>query len=225
MIKYETIFNNKTLNIFTDASITRIGEETIGAPGYIAVTGSENIIDKKELIIRKTTNNQCEIYAIFMAIQCAIKNRDKVEVINIFSDSQFAIYGLREWIFKWVSNIREDTLYNSTDKPVANQEIFLNIIYTILRENLNINFYHNRGHFTGGQVRKFIELFTKHNFLDDYIDTAAACTIMYYNDMIDKSTKRLLSNINLSDIHILELPNYVASKDLDMEQYKKLLNI
>lgn len=222
MIRFESIFNNNTLNIFTDASMHNHNNENIGAPGYVAVIGN-NIVNKQAIILRESTNNESEIYAILMGIQFALINRDKVKVINIFSDSQFAVFGLREWIFKWMNNIKDDRLYNSSGKLVANQKIFMNIIYTILDYNLNVNIYHNRGHFTKNQIREFIHLFTKHNFLNDYIDYRTASSIMYYNDIIDNYTRDSLKAQEFPNK--LEILDYTATNEVDMKQYKKLLNI
>jgi hypothetical protein len=146
-------------------------------------------------------------------------------VINIFSDSQFAVFGLREWIFGWLNNIKNDRLYNSSDRMVANQKIFMNIIYTILDNNLNVSFYHNRGHFKQSQVDLFIELFTKHNFLNDSIDRKTALAIMYYNDMIDNLTRNIIRNTNIFKYPKLDILDYLARNDLDINHYKKLLNI
>ena len=223
MIRYNSIFNNKTLNIFTDASVLKLKGETIGSPGYVAVVG-ENIISERSEILRCSTNNQSEIYAILMAIQLAFYNKDKFEVINIFSDSQFAIYGLREWIFKWINNIYDDRLHNYAGALVANQKIFMNIIYIILDNDLKINFYHNRGHFKNNQVNEFIRLFTKHNFLNDYIDYQSAYKIMYYNDKVDNNTRSLLHSTNEFPPK-LEILDYLARSNLDMNRYKELLNI
>lgn len=223
MINYNQIFNEKTLNIFTDASMRTIKNEVIGAPGYVAVIDN-NIVNQDMRILRESTNSESELYAIYMAIQYALLNRDKVQVINIFSDSQFAVYGLREWIFSWMNNIRNDRLYNSSKKEVAHQTIFMSIIYTILQYNLQISFYHNRGHFTETKIDEFRKLFRKHNFLNDDIDLHTARTIMKYNDRIDNATRSLLySTSNLPNK--LEIPDYLARNDLDMNHYKKLLNI
>lgn len=222
MIRFESVFNNNTLNIFTDASIYNHNGEDIGAPGYVAVIGN-NVVDKQAIVLRESTNNESEIYAILMGIQFALANRDKVKVINIFSDSQFAVFGLREWIFKWMRNIKDDRLYNSSGKLVANQKIFMNIIYTILEYDLKVSIYHNRGHFSKNQIKEFIHLFSKHNFLNDYIDYRTASGIMYYNDMVDNYTRNLLKEKIFPQK--LEILDYAATKNLDMQQYKKLLNI
>ena len=223
MIRYTDIFNDKTLNIFTDASVLKLQNETIGSPGYVAVVG-ENIVSERSEILRYSTNNESEVYAILMAIQLAFYHKDNFKVINIFSDSQFAVYGLREWIFKWINNIHDDRLYNSSGALVANQKIFMNIIYIILNSNLKVSIYHNRGHFKNSQVKEFIKLFTKHNFLNDYIDYQSAYKIMYYNDRVDNNTRSLLHNTKQFPPK-LEIPDYLARNDLDMNYYKELLNI
>lgn len=223
MITFNMVFNDNTLNIFTDASMTKTDDdESVGCPGYVAVIGNL-VVDRQAQILRESTNNESEVYAILMAIQFALANRNKVKVINIFSDSQFAVYGLREWIFKWMNNIQDDRLYNSSGKEVANQHIFMNIIYTILQYNLNVSIYHNRGHFPKSKTQEFIKLFKKHNFLNDTIDYQTASSIMYYNDMIDKYTRGTLQQNKFPNK--LEMLDYCASNDLDMNHYKKLLNI
>lgn len=224
MIKYNEIFNDKTLNIFTDASVLKTEKETIGAPGYVAVI-DQSIVDQRNMILRESTNNESELYAIYMAIQYALQNRDKVEVINIFSDSQFSVYGLREWIFSWLNNIKGDRLYNSSGKEVANQKIFMNIIYTILDNDLKVSFYHNRGHFIFPKdTERFAKLFTKHNFLNDYIDNVAVCLIIHFNDIVDNNTRTLLHDLTQFPPR-LEIPDYMARNDLDINHYKELLNI
>lgn len=223
MIHYTDIFNNKTLNIFTDASMCRTNNEEIGAPGYVAVIG-DDIVHENIKILMDSTISESELYAVYMAIQYALLNRDKVKVINIFSDSQFAVYGLKEWIFNWMNNIRDDKLYNSSKKEVSHQSLFLNIIYTILYYNLEVSIYHNRGHFTENKVDEFIELFTKHNYLHDYIDIETAIAIMKYNNRIDKITRKVLTDTNQLPCKMEKL-EYLARNDLDLNHYKKLLNI
>lgn len=222
MIKYENIFNNQTLNIFTDASIRPLRKEYVGAPGFVAVIG-DNVVKRDVRILRESTNNESELYSIYMAVQYALQNRDKVTVINIFSDSKFSIYGLREWMFKWVNNIKFDELYNSSNKPVSNQSIFLAILYTILEYNLKINLYHVRGHFTQFKVNQFIHIFSEYNFLSEYIDKRAALKMIECNNDVDLYTRKALYIDTLPSKLIL--PQYVAREDIDMEQYKELLNL
>lgn len=222
MIRYKNVFNKNTLNIFTDASTLNKSNEIIGAPGYIAVI-DDIVVHKDIQILRETSISESELYAIYMAIQYALINIKRVSVINIFSDSQFAVFGLREWIFKWVNNIKDDKMYNSSGKEVAHQSIFMAIIYTILSYNLPVSFFHNRGHFKYNQIDEFIDLFTKHNFLSENIDKSIAKTIIYYNDRIDNETRFVLKKGGFPPK--LSMPEYLVRTDLNLDQYKKLLNI
>ena len=102
----------------------------------------------------------------------------------------------------------------------------MNIIETILYNNLEVRIYHNRGHFrkTPAKVKKFIESFTRHNFLGDSIDEETACNIIYYNDMIDNYTRSMLQDPSTFPDK-LNIPDYLARNDLDLNHYKELLNI
>lgn len=222
MIKYEDIVNENTINIFADASIRTMNNETIGCPGIVVLL-DKNIIHKEYRILRKTTNSESELYAIYMAINYALQYNG-TKTINIFSDSQFAVYGLREWIFKWLCNMNNDTLFNSSRKEVAHQNLFMNIVYTILDNNLQVSLYHNRGHFTKNKVKEFVKLFKKHNFLREEIEFKLAFVIIDCNNMVDSMTREVLyKNFKLEPP--LLLPEYMARNDLDMSHYKELLNI
>lgn len=232
MINYEQVFNPYTLNIFTDASMASVcaGTETVGVPGFVAINSNDNIpwnMKRSSNVFRETTNNQCELYAIHIAVIEAIQNMDNFKVINIFSDSQFSVFGLREWIFDWVKNMRDSVMYNSSNKPVANQGLFMSIIYNILNYDLNVNIYHIRGHFNNNKVDEFITLFSKHNFLNDFIDERLAKELIKYNNDVDQFTRNRLKHIDklLPMYPYLMIPEYVASPDLNLDHYKKLLNI
>ena len=232
MIDYERVFNPYTLNIFTDASMNNVNGETIGVPGFVAVNSNDNIpynVKSSSQVLRQTTNNECELYAIHLAVIEAIYNMDNYRVINIFSDSQFSVFGLREWIFDWKKNIRDGIMYNSSNKPVANQSLFMSIIYNILAYDLHINIYHTRGHFNDNKVDEFIESFTKHNFLNDFIDERLAKEIIKYNNEADHFTRdrvKLLKQKILDTMYPpLLIPQYDADSNINLNRYKKLLNI
>lgn len=226
MIRYHEVFNKDTLNIFTDASTKTIKGETLGLPGYVAVVGDE-VISQKVIVLRSSTNNQSEIYAIKMAVEFALQHRDKVKVINIFSDSMISIYSLREWVFKWVNNIQNDNFMNSSNKEVSHQSIIMSIIRTILENNLKINLYHNRGHFNPNnkkEVAEFVSKFKEINMLKDDISTSIAIHIMKYNDMIDNASRDFIKGLPINDIDKLSILEYRAD-NFDINQYRYLLNI
>ena len=128
--------NSNTLNIFTDASIKQVGQETVGCAGAFCVAGKDRtIINQTNRILRYATNNSSEITAVKLGIDLAIDYRNDFDTINLFSDSKICIYGLREWIFNWIDNMSNGVLYNSSNTEVANQEMFKKIINLITHYN------------------------------------------------------------------------------------------
>lgn len=166
-----TILDKKTLNIFTDASISKMstpsGDIVIGSAGAQFYMGT-NLIDSKYQILYDTTNNQSELTAILIGVYNATLLRNKVDHINLFSDSRISVDGLRSWIFRWTRNIYNGEMLSSSGSPVANQQILLKIIDVITANNLRINIYHVRGHLDNNTYKsryKFENSFLKHNKL------------------------------------------------------------
>ena len=199
MITHSDVFNNDTLNIFTDASVYSEDRKWFAScPGAICIIGN-TIIDSNQFIVYDSTNNEGEIKAIRLGIYFALKYRDKVKQINLFSDSSICIQGLNNWIYNWVNNIgRNGVLFTNSNKPVANQEIIKSIVSDIVSHDLHINFYHVKGHV---DIRKdediyhAIKVFKTSNGLD--IDYKLAKQISYYNNTVDINTRNLLCNSNI----------------------------
>lgn len=223
MIPYSRFVNDHTINIFTDASILQVVNKNksmhfVGAPGFIAYLGNK-IIHQYTEVRAKTTNNYCEIHAIRLAVEYAytLANPDNQYTINIFSDSKISIYGLREWIYSWIRNSHQGTLY-STSGPVKNQEEFLATVYLILSKNLRINFFHVRGHHDHGSQKEFIkfrESFRRENHINDTIEDTLINYLIKGNSEIDNLTRRQLS-----------IPNLITAAYIAEEMYqKKLLSI
>lgn len=188
-----SVFNTKTLNIFTDASVSQKDHKT--CPGYVSYIGNDRI-NERYVILDQSTNNEGEIYAIYMAIQEAIWKKPFVSRINIFSDSRISVMGLREWIPDWINNQRESILYNSSGEVVKNQELFLSCMYFILYYNLEIHLYHIRGHLNPKNekdIRKFIDSFkTENECVFFQPSVSLATTMMDCNAHIDNLTRKYL---------------------------------
>lgn len=195
----EDIFNSNTINIFTDASIKKVKEfkEEIGCPGYIITYKKNNdiikIIESDCNIIRQSTNNESEITAIYMGIMAALKYKDKIKHINLFSDSKICIYGLTQWIYKWYNNQQNGRFISSNGGYVKNQDIIINIINTICNNNLSINLYHQKGHVNikdRYSVENAIKVFHESN------NIKTSYSLMHilskYNDYIDVLTGNVL---------------------------------
>lgn len=194
----EKIFNNETLNIFTDASIITIRDksyiETIGCPGCYVI-GGDTELELNTQILRNSTNNNSEITAIFMGVLAAQKYRSNYRYINLFSDSKISVLGLREWIFNWANGAKDGVMYSSSGKPVANQSIFLQIIYFIINNNLNINLFHVNGHINPTNIPQLLEAkktFITSNHINIDVDEELIALFAKFNDVIDKATRQVL---------------------------------
>lgn len=181
----------KEMNIFTDASITTtIYGETIGCSGAIC---QENNNLCKLQVLRDSTNNISEITAIKLAIEMALENRSNFDIVNIWADSQLAIFGLTKWIKSWMNNSCNGIMYNSSGDRVKNQQIFLSIIKLISENNLRVNFYHIKGHVDVNSIKSInhaISVFYRSNGCS--ISREKIFTAVNMNNMIDYETRRIL---------------------------------
>lgn len=199
MLMYDDIFNDRTLNIFSDASMTKFENETIGCYGIIAIT--TNIILMRHTfpsdtlyhlgIARYSTNNDSELRGILKGIFFALQYRNDFETINLFSDSMISIKGLKEWINNWIQNTRNGIMY-STSGEVMNQELIKDIVFTILNNNLNINLFHQKGHVNSRNIELAKQTFIKTNSLNCDVDIKLIEYISNCNDIIDHCTRENL---------------------------------
>lgn len=180
------------INIFTDASVIKTCYgETIGCAGAICL--ENNNICKFE-IQRDSTNNISELTAIKLAVELAIENRDNHNVINIWADSQWAIFGLTKWNRSWLNNISNNILISSSGQPVKNQYLFLSIMKLIVKNEIKINFYHIKGHVNVtdiSSVNHAISVFNKSN--DTNIPRDKIYVAANMNNMVDRQTRELLN--------------------------------
>ena len=212
-----------SINIFTDASITKsIYGETIGCSGAIYM---ENTATCKFEISRDSTNNISEITAIKLAVELAIQN--KLDMVNIWSDSQWSIFGLTKWIRSWMNNMKNYQLMNSSGEEVKNQQIFLCIIKMIVENNLRVNFYHIKGHVNEKDIKSInhaISVFNRSNNASISRDKMYHAVIM--NNMVDRETRLLLENFkNVQPIKLTRgIINPIISKE-EMDIYYRLVTL
>lgn len=213
------------LNIFTDASITKtIYGETIGCAGAICME-NRNIV--KYEIFRDSTNNISEISAIKLGVLIALENRDSFDKFNIWSDSQWSVFGLTKWIKSWTNNAIDYRLINSSGEYVKNQQIFLSIIKLIVDNNIPINFYHIKGHVTPSSIKSIdhaTSVFYKSNGIRISRDKIYSAVQM--NNLVDNTTRKLLDR--WKTVEPIKLTrgviNPIISKE-DMIRYYNLASI
>lgn len=198
-------FNSReTINIFTDASVKITDKDSFTCAGSVAIFGDNEKNKLDNITVSKGTSNYGEIRAVLNGILLALEQRDKVNEINIFSDSSFSICGLRDWSHMWLNrlvdkkgNIINDTFINSANRPVANQAIFKSIMNTMCKNNLKVNFYHIAGHTdVKGGIQRQIEMFSNSNGFTPNIETLEIVSRM--NCYVDNLTKSILNNTDLN---------------------------
>lgn len=226
ILRNDDVIGENILNIFTDASIERFNDSYIGSAGSITVL-NEEIIDQDIQILYPATNNLSEIYSLKLGIMQALKHRNpNIERINIFSDSKISVFGLREWIFKWVCDNKDGTLYSSSGTPVANQTYFLEIINLIMTNQLYVNIYHQRGHKNSNKYQDIVEFkksFRDSNGID--IQENLIYNLIMYNDYIDRTTRNELSKINKQELNQILSPISYGYRYFNFEEYKKYLGL
>ena len=203
-LELSQIYNTNTLNIFCDASMTGANSKSAhGCYGSVAVS-RDDILDGYYRISSFSTNNECEIKAMRSALILADKWKQDFPLINIFSDSQISVFGLREYIYKWKYNKKEYKLYNSSGSPVANQSIFVECHYLLmdLAQKCKICIYHQSGHVTNGyfNLKEAGYQFMKSNYVNGVLDLNLIRYISTYNNYIDSTTRSLLRRTNLKEI-------------------------
>lgn len=83
-----------------------------------------------------TTNNQMELMAVIQGLT-ALKSPSRVD---IYSDSQYVLNGLREWLDGWVAKGWK----TAAKKPVKNQELWQRL--DALRKVHDLDFHWIEGH-------------------------------------------------------------------------------
>ena len=85
----------------------------------------------------ETTNNQMEMQAALEALKYL---RDKTELVELYTDSNYLRQGITEWIHNWKKN----NWRTAAKKPVANRELWIQI--SDLNEKMNVEWHWVKGH-------------------------------------------------------------------------------
>ena len=85
----------------------------------------------------ETTNNQMEMQAALEALKYL---KDKNDVIELFTDSNYLRQGITEWIHKWKLN----NWRTAAKKPVANRDLWIEI--SDLNEKMNVQWNWVKAH-------------------------------------------------------------------------------
>ena len=219
-------FSN-ALNVYTDASLTKINGTTSTCAGYVAVYHGK-ILDTGYRILYNTTNNYGEAYAVYMGVQCLLKYAHMDTFLNLFSDSKITVDGLTSWIGGWVKNQdKYGNMYSSAGSKVANQELLSAIIGLIRDSQTHMQIFHILGHKDPnkyGDILKSKDMFKRENgvLLSDEIIRE----ICSYNCFVDNMTRDALLNaakrVNLA---AFASPEIAARRKVDQKMVNEYLDL
>ena len=130
------------INVYTDGACVDNGKPYARA-GYGVYFGKNDPRNVSETYKGLQTNNVAELLAIIKAMTLLKENIMNGEVVNIYSDSRYAIrccttYGKKCHKNNWVNP-------NQKNKPIPNLEI-VQVAYIFSKDYKNINFKHIRAH-------------------------------------------------------------------------------
>ena len=136
------------LKFYTDGASTmkKINNEWIrcnGGAAMVCINDENKIIAEYKRGFKNTTNNYCELHAIYLALSYWNNNYPNEE-IEIYSDSAYTINGITQWINGW----RANGWVNSKKEEVKNRELweFLDNRLKKFKKYFNIEFVKVKGH-------------------------------------------------------------------------------
>ncbi len=109
------------IDIYTDGACS--GNPGPGGWGFVIIEKqSDKLLFKTNGGMTETTNNQMELTAAIEALK-AIKEKklaNSENSLSIYTDSQYVMKGIKEWIFNWKKN----NWKTAAKKPVKNQDLW-----------------------------------------------------------------------------------------------------
>ena len=112
------------LEVYTDGSLKSLGRKRCGGWAYIVVKDGKRIYEACDGEY-DTTNQRMELMAVCEAIKYVESIRRPEDRVVVYSDSAYVINCFeQQWYLAWQSN----GWYNSQKKPVANADLWAQII-------------------------------------------------------------------------------------------------
>ena len=122
----------------------------------LVITSEEKIIKKAKKIFPDKTISYAELKGSILVLDLLKKSiLDKYDIekpykIELYSDSQFVIKGINEWMKNWLKSCndwKKDIWYNSSGNVVGQYELFREMKLKYLdNPDFDIKFIHIKGH-------------------------------------------------------------------------------
>ena len=122
------------LEICTDASMRTFLDSgrVFTCSGAICI----NNMQERYTVTADSTNNRGELLGVYIGVKLAeemlLREPGRYSRVNLYSDSQFSIFGLTKWIYGWIKTIDNNgVMYGSNKEPVKNQDLFAMIFSSV----------------------------------------------------------------------------------------------
>ena len=128
--------------VYTDGSCTKcVKNKTLS--GYGIYFPNKELKDvSRSFTHLPLTNQRAELYAIYKALKLITKHIKDFKTIHVYSDSEYSIKSLTEWIINWKKNDWK----TAGKKPVLNQDIIKKIDCILQKYKNKISFTHVYSH-------------------------------------------------------------------------------
>jgi ribonuclease HI len=131
----------KNIIMFTDGSCMKKPNQKPKCGYGIFFPNKELKNISKPFLVGELTNQRAELYAIYKGIK-KVTHNIKLSKLDIYTDSEYSIKSLTEWIKVWKKN----NWKNSQKKEVVNQDIIKKIDRYLQKYKNKIFFHHVRSH-------------------------------------------------------------------------------
>lgn len=221
----DNIESTYPIQIYTDSSLKNINGISYVSYGYIIESYMYNLKEENYFISEGTISfgEMSAILSALIKIEEFISRNIISNNTNIilFSDSEYSVKSLNEWIFKWFNNRSGYNYLKSDGNKVAHQTLIDSIIRIIINNNIKIKIYHTYGHIN--DYEKLRELKLRFNKSGLKMNTQLVKQISNYNTVVDCNSRLNFKNYNgnvLKSLFIIE--DFINNKDI--KKYKKLIN-
>ena len=212
---------NDILNLFSDASMRTVSKKDhilASCYGSVAVN-KDTIIDEWFRCQSESTVPAAEIRGIRCSLILALKWRYMFRTINIFSDSQIAVFGLRDYIYNWKYNPEEERYYLGNRKSeVKNQELLIECFYLLneLRKTNIVNIFHQCGHVDNGfdNIKNAAEVFKKSNGVNGIVSYELVRYISVYNNYVDNKSRSFIRTLNVFENYYTDPVEFYSKGNL-----------
>lgn len=127
--------------VFTDGACSQNGKKNASAGIGVYFPNKEFANIAEEFTIQPVTNQRAELYAIYTALK-KITETTTFNKITIYSDSEYSIKSVTQWIKSWEKN----NWKTAGNKPVKNQDIIRPLNDMLKEHKDKIIFKHVRSH-------------------------------------------------------------------------------